>query len=252
MKTTSIFSVAGVSGLVLATSALAEPPKVPADPIAKKQELLFSDDFEGTERPKPWHRVVDTFVFENGLLKGTQTRDKDVPAADGKKAVTAHAAVHGLEIPTKDSVVEVKVKFDGATMMDVEFDDRKYTGSHYGHLCRAQIRLNGVTLIDEKDGSMRNDIYAMSRDPAKKAERAELLKGKSATFPAKLEAGKWYTVVVETVGDEMRVTIDGKPAGYLKSPGIAHGTKSKIELGVAGKSGFFDEIKVWNAEPVNP
>jgi hypothetical protein len=28
-------------------------------------------------------------------------------------------------------------------------------------------------------------------------------------------------VVVETVGDEMRVTIDGKPAGYLKSSGIA-------------------------------
>ena len=39
--------------------------------------------------------------------------------------------------------------------------------------------------------------------------------GKSATFPAKLEAGKWYTLVVETVGDEMRVTIDGKPAGRI-------------------------------------
>ena len=46
----------------------------------------------------------------------------------------------------------------------------------------------------------------------------------------------------------MRVSIDGKPAGYLKSPGIGHATKSKIELGVAGKDGFFDDIKVWNAE----
>jgi len=26
--------------------------------------------------------------------------------------------------------------------------------------------------------------------------------------------------------------------------------RSKIELGVAGKDGFFDHIKVWNAEPV--
>ena len=48
----------------------------------------------------------------------------------------------------------------------------------------------------------------------------------------------------------MRVTIDGKPAGYLKSSGIGHPTKSKIELGVAGKDGYFDDIKVWNAEPV--
>lgn len=26
--------------------------------------------------------------------------------------------------------------------------------------------------------------------------------------------------------------------------------KSKIELGVAGKDGWFDDIMVWNAEPV--
>ena len=160
--------------------------------------------------------------------------------------------MHGLEIPTKDSVVEVKIRFEGATMIDVEFDDRKFTGSHYGHICRAQVRLNGVTIIDERDGGMRNDIYEMKKDPAKKAEVAKLLVGRSVTYPAKLETGKWYTLVVETVGDEMRVTLDGKPAGYLKSSGIAHATKSKIELGVAGKDGFFDDIKVWNAGAARP
>src|SRR5205823_11600676 len=131
-------------------------------------------------------KVVPTFVVENGVLKGTQTRDKDVPAANGKPAIKAHAAVHGLDIPTKDSVVEVKIRFEGASMIDVEFDDRKYTGSHYGHLCRAQVRLNGVTLIDERDGSMRNDIYSM-KDPSQKADRAKLLVGRSATYPIKLE-----------------------------------------------------------------
>ena len=154
-----------------------------------------------------------------------------------------------LEIPTKDSVVEVKIKFDGATMIDVEFDDRKYTGAHYGHICRAQVRPTGVTIIDERDGNMKNDIYEMKKDPAKKAEVAKLLAGRSATFPVKLEQGKWYAVQVETVGEEMRVSIDGKAVAYLKSSGIGHATKSKIELGVAGKDGYFDDIKVWNAEP---
>src|SRR4051812_8290716 len=235
--------------LVAAHAAAADPVPVPDKPIAVKKSLLFSDDFESAEPAKQWHKVVPTFAFEKGTLKGTQTRDKDVPTADGKGVVKAHAAVHGLEVPTKDSVVEVKIKFDGATMIDVEFDDRKYTGSHYGHICRAQVRLTGVTLIDERDGNMQNDIYEMKKDPAKKAEVAKLLAGRTATFPAKLEPGKWYTLVVETAGDEMRVTIDGKPAGYLKSSGIAHPTKSKIELGVAGKDGYFDDIKVWNAEP---
>ncbi|HUS35580.1 MAG TPA: hypothetical protein VM680_09540 [Verrucomicrobiae bacterium] len=233
----------------IATTAFAvDLPAIPSEPIAKKKELLFSDDFEKAEPSTLWHKVVPTFAFENGMLKGTQTRDKNIPATDGQKAVTAHAAVHGLELPTKDSVVEVRMKLDGATMMDVEFDDRKYTGAHYGHICRAQVRLTSVTIIDERDGNMRNDIYEM-RDPAQKAERAKLLAGRQVTYPTKLESGKWYTVVVETAGDAIRVLIDGQPSAYLKSSGIGHATKSKIELGVAGKDGYFDDIKVWNAEP---
>ena len=238
--------------LLLASAAIAaDLPTIPAKSIATKKAELFADDFQGAEPAKAWVKVGPTFAVENGTLKGTQTREVTIPAANGKPEIRAHAAVHGLEIPTKDSVVECKIKFEGATMIDVEFDDRAYTGCHYGHICRAQVRLNGITLIDEKDGNMRNDIYAMKKDPAKKAEVAKLLEGRQVTYPAKLETGKWYTLVVEIVADEMRVTLDGEPAGYLKSSGIAHATKSRIEFGVAGKDGFYDDLKVWNAEAAN-
>src|SRR5437667_5780727 len=182
---------------LIAGSALADdPPAIPARSIAEKKELLFSDDFEGAEPAKVWHKVVPTFAVENGALKGTQTRDQNIPAADGKPAVTSHAAVHGLEIPTKDSIVEVRIRFEGATMIDVEFDDRKYTGAHYGHLCRAQVRLNGVTIIDERDGTMRNDIYEM-KEPSQKSEKEKLLAGRRVTFAAQLEPHRWYALVVE-------------------------------------------------------
>lgn len=238
--------------LALLSSAAfaAELPQIPKESIAKKGELLFSDDFQGAKLDPKWHRVVDTFTVENGALKGTQTRDQDVPAQDGKPAVTKHAAVYGLELPTKDSVVEVKIRFDGNTMMDVEFDDRKFTGSHYGHLCRAQVYLDKVNILDERDGTQSNQLIELRKDPAKnKEEIGKLLSTHVISFPLanKLEQGKTYTLVVETVGEQMRVTIDGKPVAYFKSPGIGHETKSKIELGVAGKSGFFDDIKVWNA-----
>ena len=237
---------------LLSTAAFAETPAtptIPADSIAKKKELLFSDDFEGSTHDQRWHRVVDTFAFENGMLKGTQTRVKDTPSKDGKSIITAHAAVYGLELPTKDSVVEVKIKFEGNTMMDVEFDDRKFTGSHYGHLCRAQVRLDKIVILDEREGTQSNNLIELKKDAAKnKDEISKLLAKHSATFPTQLEKGKWYTLVVETVSDEMRVLIDGKPVAFLKSPGIGHATKSKIELGVAGQDGYFDDIKVWNAE----
>lgn len=235
--------------LISAATFAADVPKIPSKPIAEKKELLFSDDMNGSDHDKRWHRVVDTFVFENNALKGTQTRVKDQPSKDGKSVITAHAAVYGLEVPTKDSVVEVKIRFEGATMIDVEFDDRKYTAAHYGHLCRAQVRLDKVTIMDEREGSQNMIIKELRKDPAKKHEVNKLMAGKSATFPVKLEANKDYTLLVETVGDEMRVSIDGKAVAFLKSPGIGHTTKSKIELGVAGQSGWFDNIKVWNAVP---
>lgn len=236
--------------LLVGISAFADaPPSIPAASIAQKGELLFSDDMNGSDHDKRWHKVVDTFTFENNALKGTQTRVKDEPTKDGKGVITAHAAVYGLELPTKDSVVEVKMRFEGCTMMDVEFDDRKYTGSHYGHLCRARINLDKVVIMDERDGSQNEELKKKMQDPATKAEAGKAMAAHSATFPlaTPLERGKSYTVVVETVGEAMRVSIDGKAVAFFKSPGIGHATKSKIELGVSGQSGWFDDIKVWNA-----
>lgn len=236
--------------LLTLTTFAADLPPIPDKPIAEKKELLFSDDFERAELGKEWGQVVPTFTLENGTLKGTQTR-VNAPAADGKPAVVGHQAVAGHDIATKDSVVEFKFRFAGATAMSAEFDDRKFTGSHYGHICFARITPTSVILADQRDGSMRNDIYAMT-DPAKKAEKAALLKGRSVTFPVQFDADQWHTMVLETVGDTMRASIDGKPVAFLKSSGIAHPTKSKIEFGCAGKDGYFDDVKIWNAEPAKP
>jgi len=235
-----------------AVAAAAELPAVPAEPIAKKKELLFSDDFERADLGKAWGKnVVPTFTLENGTLKGTQTRVNE-PAKDGKPAVVGHQAVIGTEVPTKDSVIELRFKLAGATGISAEFDDRKYTGSHYGHICFCRVTPKGVTLADQKEGSMRNDVYEMSKDPSKKEERAKLLKGRSATFPVAVSENEWHQLTLETVGDAMRATLDGKPVGFLRSPGIGHPTKSKVEFGCGGRDGYFDDIKIYNAEPAKP
>jgi len=241
-----------VPALFVASAALAaDLPTfariIPVEPIAKKKELLFSDDFSGPELGKAWGQVVPIFTLENGAMKGTQMR-WDTPAADGKPAVVGHQAVVGTDVPTKDSVIEFKFKFAGATGVSAEFDDRKFEGSHYGHICMARVTPKAVIITDQKEGGMRNDIYEM-KDPSKKEERAKLLVGRSATFPVTVDSDKWHDFVLETVGDSMRVTLDGKPVAFLNSPGIAHPTKSKVEFGCMGKDGFFKDVKIWNAEP---
>lgn len=234
--------------LLGATAIAADLPAIPTDAIAVRKEQLFTDDFARADLGT-WKQVVPTYAVEDGALKGTQTR-VNAPAADGKPAVVGHAAVAGNDVPTKDSVITCRFRFAGATALSVEFDDRAYKESHYGHICRVVITPGKVTLKDERDGSMRLDIREMGKDPARKAERAKLMEGREAAFPVELDPASWHTLVLETVGDAMRATIDGKPVAYLKSSGIAHPTKSKIELGCAGKDGFFDDLTIWNAEPV--
>src|SRR5437763_7883421 len=137
------YFVATVAALPAALAA--DTPDVPAGPIAEKKELLFSDDFGRAELGKAWGVVVPTFALEDGALKGTQTR-VTTPAADGKPAVVGHQAVIGTDVPTKDSIIELRFKFAGATAVSAEFDDRKYTGSHYGHICYVRVTPTSVSL----------------------------------------------------------------------------------------------------------
>jgi hypothetical protein len=217
-------------------------PEIPKESIAKKKELLFSDDFERKELGKQWEQVVPGFTLENGTMKGIQKRDKDIPAENGKPAVKAHQAVAGIEIPTKESVIEYRFKLGGAQSVTAEYDDRKFNGSHYGHICMARIAADRINLVDQKGLAVARPEGATGEPPAPAGR-------KNVVFPLSLDPQTWHTFMLETVGDTMRASIDGKPVAFLQSPGIAHPTKSKVEFGCQGKDALFDDIKIWNAEP---
>ena len=240
-----------LSCLVTATTFAADAPKLPAIPdksIAKKKELLFSDDFERAELGKAWAIVVPTYSIEKGALKGTQMRF-DAPAVEAagdvkaKPAVKGHQAVIGNDLPTKDSVIEFRFRLGGAQSVTAEFDDRAFNGSHYGHLCMARISAKSVILTDQKGLAVARPAGATGEPPTPAGR-------KNATFPVEIDPEQWHTFALETVGDAMRASVDGKAVAYLQSPGIAHPTKSKVEFGCMGKDGFFDDLKIWNAVPV--
>ncbi len=236
-----------LASLLTASTFAADAPKlppIPAEPTAKKKELLFSDDFERAElgKDKGWAIVVPTFSVENGALKGMQMRF-DAPAKDGKPPVKGHQAVIGNDIPTKDSVIEFRFKLGGAQSVTAEFDDRKFNGSHYGHLCMARIAADKIILVDQKGLAEARPEGATGEPPTPKGR-------KNVSFPLNLDAEAWHTFVLETVGDTMRASIDGKAVAFLQSPGIAHATKSKVEFGCMGKGGLFDDLKIWSAEAV--
>lgn len=205
-----------------------------AQPTAKKGELIFSDDFDRAELGPKWRAVVPTFTVADGVLKGSQTR------AD-------HGAVGSVKAPLKDGVVEFKFQLAGATGINAVFDDKAWKESHAGHICRVALTPKQIRLGDDKEGVMRNDIMEMRKDPAKKEEVAKLLAGRGAAFPAKLETGTWYRARIEIAGEEIRVCIDDKLIGSLKSPGIGHPTKSDFHFTVSGKDALFDDVRIYAA-----
>ncbi len=94
---------------------------------------------------------------------------------------------------------------------------------------------------------MRNDIFEMRKDAARKLEAEKLLVGRSSASPIIIEPRVWYNVTIEIHDDQMRVSFNGKPIGFLQSPGIAHDTKSSFHFTVNGPGVLFDDVHIWNA-----
>ena len=208
--------------------------EVPAAPLAQAGELLFADDF--TSAGDEWKAVIPSFEIKEGVLRVWQTRGD-------------HGAVCRVYRPMKDVIVSFRFKLDGSTGFNAVFDDKNHKGSHAGHICRVAFAPKQVRLGDDKEGIMRNDLFEMRKDPARKAEADALLKGRGSVAAFAITPGEWHETVIEIVGDRMRVVIDGQPVGFLQSPGIAHETKESFHFTVNGAGVLFDEVKISRAVP---
>jgi hypothetical protein len=224
--------------VLLATAAHAAGES-PIESLATKGKLLFADDFESRQTLGEWKQVIPTFQVADGVLVGSHTRED-------------HGAVGRRYIDCKDVVVELRFKLAGAGI-NVVFDDKNHKGSHAGHLARVVLAPTAVRLGDDKEGAMRQDIYEARKaaDPARKKEIDKTIADRSASFPHKLEQNQWHQLRLELVGDRMLVAINGKTIGVLRSPGLAHPTKTSIHFTVTGlgKQAMIDDVKMWQAIP---
>jgi hypothetical protein len=223
-------------GTMLVAACLCGAADAPGQSPARKGALLFSDDFERAEVGERWDGSQKAFAIVEGAMKGGQVLGK-------------HGAVAGVSVPFRDAVIEFRFRFEGAVSINAVCDDKAFTGSHAGHICRATITPKLIRLGDDREGGMRNDIYEMRLDPKRKAEGDKLLAGRTATFPTPITTNQWHHLAMEMVGDVMRVSLDGKFVGQLTSPGIAHETKSRFHFTINGKDALIDDVKIWDVKP---
>jgi hypothetical protein len=199
--------------------------------------VIFSDDFNAEGFGKAWGHYKSSSVVKDGVLVGITA-----PTSD-------HSAVDNIRIEgERDLEVSVKFRFvsDKAKSFNVWFDDKNYKGSHAGHICPATISPTSVTIADAKTGGfdLTGGLYDRKKANQLTDDEKKMLASKATRLPVKLKLEEWHTLVVQTEGDELRVSIDGKKVGSFKSPGINHDTKSLISLTTNAVDVEYDDFSI--------
>lgn len=171
-------------------------------------------------------------VVRDGVLIGITPTDAD------------HPSVNAIDFtPQSDLEVAVSFQFHGSPSCSVMIRDREYKGSHAGHICHVAITPQTVTLFDGKTGIFRKDI----RDKRKAGEKLDaateaMLRQKTSRNAIKLDRQAWHDLLIRVKGDVLEVYIDGQSAGRLQSEGIAHATKSNMNLTTVDREVHYDHF----------
>ena len=204
--------------------------------------LIFSDDFESRTE------IGDDYVT---ALAGTEAWTIKEGILIGKQTNPGHGAVIRKELQFGDIDIETDFCFNGGSRFNWVIDDKNEKSVHAGHICRVSISPNSLKISDDKTGGMNLEVRAQRQDKnlseKKKKALEDLLQRTSSSAKLALKRGQWYQLRVRIEGELMEVYIDSKLVASLRSPGIAHPTKTKFGPTVNEATIDFDNLKVFKA-----
>lgn len=225
MKTPYLLLVCVLS---LVTSAHAEPAP---EPFGK---TLFEDDFSGTELKEEWGSWKSETVVKDGVMVGITPTTAD------------HPSVNQIKLPPlSDMEVAVKFKYAGSPRFNIMIRDLDYKGSHAGHICHVGVSPDSISLYDGKYGQFLKEI----RDKRKAGiplteEEKKHQETKRVTNKLLLDKEAWHTLRVRIEGDVMKAWIDGELACQIQSEGIAHKTKSNMNITTMDREMHYDDFSI--------
>ena len=197
--------VSGMLVAVLLTLAAACPLPA-AEPLIAK--------FEEAKRPEKWTVNFGHWEPKDGVLVCRQL-DKD-----------NHAAASRWQIPLKDAVIKLRLKFDGATGFHLGFDPAPGEIKKEGHLYSLIVTPTQAQLKKHKD-------------KADEASKDQTL----ATASLNTKAGEWLDIELRTEGEKVSVTI-GKTAKLEASDPTFSVAKPTVVFRVIGGDVQLDDVQV--------
>ena len=197
-----VSSLLAVALLTLATAY----PLSAAEPLIAK--------FDDAKRPEKWTVNFGHWEPQDGVLVCRQL-DKD-----------NHAAASRWQIPLKDAVIKLRLKFEGATGFHLGFDPAPGEIKKEGHLYSLIVTPTQAQLKKHND-------------KADEASKDQTL----ATASLNAKAGEWLDIELRTEGEKVSVTI-GKTAKLESSDPTFSVAKPTVVFRVIGGDVQLDDVQV--------
>lgn len=221
-------SVAAAFCLAAATAFPDDNPRVGktlSDSFSREELVVNSD-------PHPWTAPIGGFSIQDGVLHG-----EELPEA-------GHGAVARWEVPFQDAKIIFRFRLSGSKQFNFVLDDKNCKESHAGHIARVVFHEAVLRIGDDREGIMRNDIFEMRRAKTTTPEVESILKERSKSVKMSITPNDWHHAQIVVEDDMLRVAVDGGEFHTLKSPGIAHPTKTKFGFTVPGRGVDFDNVSI--------
>lgn len=180
--------------------------------MLKKGDLVVDDPFTAESwASKEWNKYKGKFEIVGDALKVAEiTADAHHPAVSRKAELDC-------------AVIQFKVKFEGAGWLGFAFDGQE-------HVARCIFRPDGFQILKMSGigGTTKGETIDEKR--------------------LKFEPGRWYTVVIEISGKEMLAQVDNTHFILGQKDGVET-AKNRFEFISGGQYAWFDDLKIWKAEP---
>ncbi len=230
-----------------------------AEWLKSKGTLIFHETFEREETGTGLKDIG------NGWESATADRVPQIKQADldggiMKVASATKEAKHAAHIHHDagfaDGGVLVRYRFPELKpdqALQLGFVDRELKDVHAGHLCYGRLDpMSGkVMLMDHKTGGMNLAIqkrlkeYTDKKEP-RPADLDALIKSKQIVLPWTGDT-EWHDLVLVTEGDELRLSIDGKPVASHRSEGYAHPMKRWFSFLIPGTV-WVEDVKIFKVK----
>jgi hypothetical protein len=186
--------------------------------LGVKGQLLLEEKFETANVPNGWNVKNGNVRVAEGTLHASQNKE------------AGRLCLFNCDQPMQDAAIQIDFKFNGARGINVSANPSPGELKKRGHLYSVMITPNMWRITEHNDKADR------------KSESKTLASGAEV-----FEAGRWYTLLLETKGEDIVAQIAGKQPLRASSPDFRV-KKPGIEFRVIGPTGaemLFDNLRVW-------